>query len=293
MQPGIYDGIPMADYVSDKVCPEPSLSSSCAFTLSRLSPLHAYTSHPRLGGNRGAESGIADHGSVAHDLFLGGEGAIAVIEPDLYPAKNGNVPDGWTNQAIRDARDAARANGLTPILAHEMPAIRTMVEVANEFIDKSELAGILKRGKSEQTIVWRDGSAWCRVRPDWLTDKHDVMLSYKTTDAKLHPETFARGIFRGMGYDFGHRFYARGLASVTRRNDALDVTLVQQQSAPYSCALIGLSPAKAMIDDDRVERSIRTWERCLASGEWPGYGGRIYYVEPTAWELAQAEQACP
>jgi len=292
IEPGIHPGMSMADYLADP-CPSPSLSSSTAHRLLTRSPLHAWQSHPRLGGAT-TESGVADKGSVAHDLLLGGEGKIAVIDPNDYPAKNGNIPEGWTNQAIREARDKAREAGLTPILAEAMSAIREQVAAAREFIAKSELAGVFDNGEPEQTIVWQEGDIWCRARPDWLARDLSVMLHFKTSETSVRPEPFIRGVMSSMGYGLAMQFYARGLIAVSSAGaKTTHVILCQEQEAPYACSLIGLTPAKVAIENARVERAIKVWQECMKTQAWPGYDGRIHWAEPTAWELADAEAQQP
>jgi hypothetical protein len=284
--PGIYDGMPFANYLADP-CEAPSLSSSIGHTLLVQSALHAWQAHPRLGGERSPEANEADIGSVAHQLLLGGEDRIVEIEFDS-----------WRTNASKEAREAARAEGKIPVLAHNMPPCRAMTLAAHRFIEGSELAGIFERGQGERTIIWREGDVWCRVRPDWLTDNHDVMLHYKTTLASARAEKFIRGIMAGMGYGFALRFYARGLASLgcpdmstakTFAPHTQHVIMVQEQSAPYACSLIGLTPAKSEIEDARVRIAIETWRKCLSTGTWPAYDSRVHYAEPTSWELAESE----
>lgn len=284
---GLHD-IPMADYLADP-CGVPSLSAGCAFRLITQSPLHAWQAHPRLGAAPQDEASAADIGSVAHDLLLGGEGKLAIIDPADYPAKNGNIPDGWTNPAIRAARDDARQKGLTPILADRMEQVSIMVETAREFVARSQLAGIFANGKAERTIIWRDGESLARIRPDWLTHDFGVHLSYKTTTASARPEPFIRGLLNSSGYAFALRFYARGVSAHVGHYKTEHVILAQEQTAPFACSLIGLTPAKAMIEDDRVCAAFELWAQCMREGVWPAYSARIHYAEPSSWELAEAE----
>lgn len=289
MNAGIHN-IPMAAYLADPA-PEPSLSSSCAHTLLTRAPVHAWMSHPRLGCQRNADSDAADIGSVAHDVLLGGEAKICVINPMEYPSSNGTFPDGWTNKAIRAARDTARANGLVPILSKQMGGVRNMVSVARAFLAESELAGVLGRGQPELTMLWQEDGAWCRARPDWLTDDHDVMLHYKTTKASANPEAFIRGIMPSMGYDLALAFYARGLTALSDYPTPKHVILVQEQLPPHACSLISMTPAFWAVADSKVERALKLWRECRASGEWSGYSGRIHYAEPRPWDVAMAEEA--
>ena len=123
MNPGFYPAgaLPMAQYLADP-CPEPSLSSGAAHRLITRSPAHVYAQHPRMGAQEQEDTAASDIGSIVHDLLLGGEGKICVIDPADYRSKptkdnpEGSIPVGWTNNAIREARDTARENGLEPNL---------------------------------------------------------------------------------------------------------------------------------------------------------------------------------
>jgi hypothetical protein len=288
--PGIYSDMPFAQYLADP-CGGPSLSASIAHTLLTASPLHAWQQHPKLGfvpgGPGDDDEEKADIGSVAHEVLLGGESRIVTVE-----AEN------WRTKLAREQRDEARAQGKTPILAYRMGEVHAMVEAAHRFIDSTSLAGIFERGKGEQTLVWTESvdgfvvPIWCRARPDWLTDDFDVMLHYKTTRASARAEKFIRGIMSSMGYGLALRFYARGLRTLLadRARGTQHLILVQEQQAPFACSLIGLSPAKAEIEDARVDLAIEHWAHCLRDNQWPAYDRRIHYADPTPWELEEVEQ---
>lgn len=287
MDAGIHR-IDMAAYIGDP-CPVPSLSSGCAFKLISESPLHCFHAHPRLGGRVRDDSKASDLGTIVHDVLLGGEGKICEIDPADHPAeKTGNIPDGWTNKSIRAARDEARANGLTPILACDMIGVRAMVKAARAFIAGSEIAGIFDSGESELTVVSREGDTWLRTRPDWLSERFS--LSFKTTRTKVHPDTFGR-LADAMGYGFALAFYERCLRGITPGDVKMPrhLILAQEQLSPHACALFALAPAKAAIERSQVERAIKLWQKCMAEGEWPGYSKRVHHLEPKPWELAQEE----
>jgi hypothetical protein len=303
--PGIHT-ITMAQYLADP-CPAPSLSSSCAHTLLTGSPAHAALYHPRLGGASDEPEDDDDDdkanvkiGVLAHDLLLGGPGGskICVIEPADYPAGNGNIPKGWTNKAIQTARDTAKANGLLPVLGHQMAGARKMAAAAKAFINgpDSPIRGCLEDGTPELTMVWREGETWCRARPDWLTRDYRLMLHFKTTAKSARPDQFIRGIMESMGYDTALAFYKRGLDALLDADMDFDsqatqhMILVQEQHPPYACSLIDLSPAKMAIAQAKVMRALRIWQSCMTTGHWPAYSAQVHSAEPTPWQLAQAEE---
>lgn len=289
MTPGIHR-IPMAQYLADP-CPVPSLSSSALTRLITRSPAHAHHEHPRLGKAQGDAANKADIGTVAHDILLGGEHTICVIDPEDYAGAKGAVPKGWTNNAIREARDTARANGLTPILKGQELAAKAMARKAREFIADTELAGVFDSGEPELTIIAQQGETWLRTRPDWFSPAMMVMLHYKTTEASVEPESFIRGVMRGMGYGTALAFYKHvaELAGVCD-HQWRHFILAQEQDAPYACSLVGLSPAREAVEMAKVMNGIATWAQCMRTGKWPAYSNQVHYAEATAWELSYLEQ---
>ena len=282
--------IPMAEYLADP-CPEPSLSSSMLNRLVTRSPMHAYHEHPRLGNGSRFDSNKADMGTVAHDILLGGEGKICIIDPEDFAGAKGAFPKGWTNNAIREARDEARANGLTPILKGAELAAKAMAAKARKFLADSEIAGVLDDGEAELTIVAQVNGVYLRARPDWFNPVKKIMLHYKTTEASAEPCRFIAGVMRGMGYGTAVAFYQKVWESFSAENfDWTHVILVQEQDAPYACSLIALDPVTLSIEMQAVDYGIMTWAQCLKSGKWPGYPGLIHYAAASSWELAAAEQ---
>jgi hypothetical protein len=276
-EPGIYTEaqIPMAVYCADDFRPEPTLSSGVAFTMLSESPMHAYHRHPRLGGRRSDDTQASDFGTLAHSLLLGGEARICEV-----------VADDWRTKAAKEQRDLARANGLVPILAHHMGAVRRMVDAAHEFIAGSEISGIFESGAAEQTVIARDGDVWLRARPDWLND--EICLSFKTSKADIAPRPFRR-LMSSMGYDFSLAFYSRALRLVEPQKKRRHVILAQQQDFPHACALYDLTEIKATIEEAKVEAAIELWQRCLKTNTWPGFSPRVQSIDAAPWELAETE----
>src|SRR5437879_7472654 len=126
-EPGLYN-LTSEEYQADP-CPTASLSAGIVEILTRESPLHAWHAHPRL--NPGYKEEVKtefDIGQSAHALLFQGIDNMTVFDPAEYPnAKGGGVATGWTNKAIRTARDEARAQGRIPVLKEVSLAIRAMV----------------------------------------------------------------------------------------------------------------------------------------------------------------------
>jgi len=276
---GVYPKMSMEEYLAIK-----ALSSGMCVRLLTQSPLHAWVDSPWNPNRETDNNAASDLGTVAHDVLLeGGTGIIECIDPNDYPAeKTGAIPAGWTNKAIRAARDAARAAGKIPLFPANVEAVTAIVENAKAFIATSELAGVFDTGAPEQTIVWQDGATLCKARPDWLNA--DVCLHLKTTARSVNPSAFERMAIN-MGYDVSLAFYARGI----KRERHLILAI--EQNPPYACKPFGLSSAQEDISARKVERAINAWAACMKSGKFPAYDGSVHYIEPSPWDMARAEQA--
>ena len=293
--------MPATEYHADP-CDSPSLSSSIARLILTHSPLHGWTAHPRLNPNFVSEEKTTyDLGSASHAMLLEGGAGLEIINPENYRSKPtkanplGNVPAGWTNEAIREARDAARLAGKTPVLPSDMADIEAMVKIARQAIANcSDLSGLtLADGTAEQVLLWQeDGGVWCRARPDWMSHDRRVQISYKSTAASANPNDYVRtGL--GIGFDLQNAFYLRGNRATGGPQDGVSLTLVQENSPPYACSWIGLDPAFAALADEKCEEAIELWRRCMAAGRWPGYSPRVHWLEPPAWATSRWEERGP
>lgn len=297
-KPDLYSGIPMAEYLADP-CIAPSLNSSTAIRLLQQSPLHAWTYHPRHPKPQlREESHEASIGTVAHAMLLeGSEDCAVLLDPNDYIGKRGGVPKGYTNDAIREARDSVYAEGKTPLLPHQLDACRAMRDAALAYLGELKkhprgrvIANAFEQGESETVAVAQEGPIYLRCRPDWISNDRGVAVHLKTTARSAKPESFIRGLLPSMGYDLSLGFYQRVIAGAIGAAPEVYCILAQEQAAPFACSLIGLDSAYAAIVEEKIERAVTTWARCMASGKWPAYPAEISYAQPTPWQLAQAEE---
>ena len=233
--------------------------------------------HPRLNPGRVRyDSAAMDVGTVAHSILLEGHMEnIAIVE----------APD-WRTKVAKEARDAARLQGKTPILAHKVTEIVAMVRAAHEAIDNSELAAAWKDAKSEQTVIWQEGTTWCKSRPDRLTKDLTLDLDYKTTGGSAEPTAWMRGVMLSSGYDLQCALRLRGLRKLGARNPQF-VFMVQEVDPPYAMSFVGLSPAFLEAADRKIARALQLWQDCLLTNTWPGYPSRVCWIEPPAWMLME------
>lgn len=291
LAPGIYEGVSMADYLA-----MPAVNASLLTTLLDRCPRAAWHEswmNPKRPAD--ASTPAQSVGTLAHELLLEGTKArLQVIDPRDFPTKSsGNIPDGWTNADIRAARDAALASGLVPVFPKVAAEVDAMVAEARAYLAtlaKTEpavhdlfLAG---GGRSEVTIVWEEDGCLFRIRPDRLSDA--ICGDLKTTGETAEPGRWGRRQLFGMGYYVGAALYRRGILAATGKR-VESVYLVQEQSAPYLCSLVGLDPIAIEVGDRKAARAIANWKRCMKTGDWPGYPSRVAYPEVPPWEAAQEE----
>ena len=269
---GIYSHVEMQDYLDLD-----ALSSGICHTLLSQSPAHArYRQlHPT------ASTPAMDLGTVAHQLLLeGNENRVVLV-----------AADDWRTKAAREGREAAYAAGRLPLLAKTMDEVRVMVDVANAFIETSEISGVFAHGDPEMTLVWDEGNVRCKARPDWLSESRSVIVHFKTTGSSANPETFRDRLVE-MGYDLAAAFYDRALRNVTGRDPSRisSVFLIQETSAPYACSLMDLAPSLKEIAVVKVEHAIQAWTQCVSTQHWPAYPTRTCYIEARSWQITRAAE---
>lgn len=246
------------------------------------------------------DSDASDRGTIAHKILLeGNEAGVAIIDPNDHPAeKGGGIPTGWTNKSIRQARDAARAGGLIPILAPQMGGIRDMVSAARRFLGELRetephiFAAFKGAALAEASIVWNEDGIACKMRPDLLARDYGLVINYKTTQTSVNPERWGRGPF--LDYYVGAAWYRRGLRHCFDV-EAEYVYLVQSCDPPYLCSLIGVDPRAMAIGEAKCEWALSRWRSCVKNNLWPGYPPRVAYPElpawiEAAWEAQQVEE---
>lgn len=265
-----------ADTYHADPCERPSLTSSIARILINESPLHAWTSHPKLNPEyESAEASHFDIGTAAHALLLEGAANVAVVD-----AKD------WRTKAAQEQRDAAYASGKQPLLAHQWADVERMVAAARTQLEAIDARPpIFADGQAERSLIWDEHGVICRARLDWLRDDFEAIDDYKTTSRTANPESFSRTLFN-MGYDVQAAFYLRGLEALTGAV-AQWRWIVQEIDPPYGLSVVSLTPAALDLAQSKVDFAIERWRECVESGEWRGYPTEVCYAELPGWAEAQ------
>ena len=287
-KPGIYQ-IPAANYHADEFDTPPTLSKSIIWQLMNRSPLHAKHRHPRLVEEPlHEESEKFDIGKTVHSLFL--EGIDSAMICDALN-KEGELVSDWKTKAARKFREDARAEGKTPLLARHVPEIKNICGRLREQLDQHEEArDAFTAGQPELTLLWRESNGvWCKARPDWLHDSHQIMDDLKTTE-RGDPYTLSRS-FVGLGWDLQAAFYRRGLMMVDPKVEPQFRFISIEVDPPYALTVTALDPKTIAIADRKVQRAIEMLGECLYRNVWPAYPQRVCYLELPAWEQQRFEES--
>ena len=287
---GIYT-IPAEEYHSDP-CPQPSLSSSIARTLIQDSPRHARNAHPRLNPNWVAPDSQRhlDLGSLCHAMMLEAEDPeIHIIQATRWEGRGKDRHDthepvtDYRTDAAQSERDQARSEGRFPILAHELPDLKTMMKACREQILESEVPDAFTNGKPEMVLIWQEfNGVWCRARADWIMSERPEIQDYKTGAMSMHPTQFAKRVVPN-GLDIQEAFYRRGFKAVFGV-DPVFRFVAQENYEPFALSVNSLTPSLKAHGEDRVQYAIDTFGKCLQSGKWPGYPTYVCAAELTPWD---------
>lgn len=279
LRPGIHDEIPSEVYHADPA-PEPSLSAGVAKKLISRSPLHAWAGHPRLNPEYREEvADRMDFGSAAHALLLQGLDICHVVDGF----------DDWKKQAARDERDDARSSGLIPLLRKDYERMVELCEAVKRQTARHHARPIpLRDGCPEQTLIWRDRDygVWCRARLDYLHPDALAVDDLKSTATSANPHMWARRRLFEDGYDIQCAFYLRGLRTLTGEEFDWRFVVVEVEF-PFAVSVVSLAASAVELAEQKVERALKLWKRCLESGEWAGYPLDVAYAELPAWEEAR------
>jgi hypothetical protein len=246
-----------AEYHADP-CDVPSLSASAATTIVTRSARHCYAEHPRLGGQPRPDTDATQAGSALHSLIFGG---APVLRLDY---------ENWRTEEARDKRREAHERGELPFLEHELVPIDAMAEAARAELERAEID--LDDGDSEATILWQDRGVQCRSRLDWLLVRDGRAMIIDLKSARNGSEYAMAKATWDRGYDIAQHAYSRAVQELYP--GVLEVEfqfLVVEKVPPWCTYMAPPGQVTRQIGESRWDTALEIWDRCLRTGDWPGY----------------------
>lgn len=261
-----------ADYHQDAIADTPTLSASVAKLLISSSPAHARAAHPRLNPNyERVEEDKFSVGTAAHAVLLEGRDIVSVV-----------AAEDWRTNDAKALRDEIRTSGRIPLLNKQWAEVEAMCEAVREQLPRLDVdPAVLAAGKPEQTIVWEDHGVTCRALIDWLHDDYAAIDDFKTTKASANPRSWTKTLY-GMNADLQVAFNVRAVKAATGVEPEFRFVVVET-APPFVVSVVGLAPSALALANDRMDRALAIWKRCLERDDWPGYDRRVHYVEMPGW----------
>lgn len=234
-----------------------------------------------------------DFGHIAHRIVLGEGEDFEVVTIDAPDDSGVQMPVAdYKLKAARERRDAIRASGKVPALAHQ---IETAEAMAAE-VRKHPIAGALLRpgGKIEQSAFWSHPSGvQLRARFDYLPEKVNgkrlILPDYKTAQSAA-PLAWIKNAGT-YGYHLQAAQYLDALTSLGIDDDPAFVFVVQEKEAPYLISVIELTADDLDLARRQRERAIAIFAECSATGNWPGYPAEVSHPNLPPFYTYPAEEA--
>lgn len=267
MKPGVYEGIPNAEYHCG-----PGISKS-GLDLVHRSPMHYHA--VVTSANDRTPTAAQELGTAAHALIL---------EPDVFADSYVLAPkfDRRTKEGKSAAAEFDEENAGKICLQPEVwEQLHDMSNAVHAHPAASALL-ISVPGEAEKSVYWLDPQTGvlCRCRPDWWRDDN-VIVDLKTTE-DASPEGFAKSM-ANYRYDVQAAYYLDGIHQATGTRPKAFVFIAVEKKPPYAVGVYVLDSESLELGRAQYQHDLRIFAECERTGEWPGYGDKIQTITLPAW----------
>jgi exodeoxyribonuclease VIII len=246
--PGLYDAVDFADYASIE-----AYNGSSIVKMTR-SPLYYKWSKD----NPEKPSPTMVLGIMTHRMILEPERIGDFVVWGDKPNQKVRLGKVWDEFK-------AEHEGRTIITKSER---NDMVQIAVAVRRNLTIARLLKAGRSEVSMVWkdRDSGHLCKGRMDYLrTDPTIVDLK---TCRDCRPFQFGNQAYK-LGYHIKLAMYQDGYFALTGETAPVKIIAVENKP-PYDCAVYSVPSDVLQQGHEDGQRLIKRIRECEESGIWPG-----------------------
>ena len=217
-----------------------------------------------------------DLGSAVHALVLGTGWGIAELHYDSFRTK-----------AAQEERDAARADGLIPVLAKDMHEPRAIAEAVLAYPTSRAL--FEAAADRELTVTANIDGVPVRCRFDAFADTGNQLIGIdlKTTGTSASAKGFERAI-ASFGYDVQQGHY-QATYEASEGVPCAFVFVAVETTAPHLVQVHQLSEQWRQIGAEKAKRARDIFAACTESGVWPGYPEGVHLLDPPAWHVIEHE----
>ena len=172
---------------------------------------------------------------------------------------------------------AASNEGKTIMPAGDYDAVQSMRKAV---LQDETMTAMLTGGYSEFSLIGKLTGVEVKTRPDLLTSGGGI-VQYKTTRS-CHPEDFGRNI-DSYGYLLKAALEWHCYTQAYGQEPRYYIFLAQEKETPYIWKPYNLTEDALAIGRIQLETALGTYERCLESSRWPGYGEDIQPIQLPEW----------
>lgn len=261
--------------------PEPSLSAGCAITLLADSPAHAREDHPRLNWRWKAQrpTQFMIDGSILHHLLLG-HGAELVVWPF----------DDWRTDRAKAAREETFQAGKMPVLFSRYRQLERVAAAARTQLRRlPNLPDGIELGEPEATLIWQEGTTWCRCRVDYLHVEAGLMVDLKFTSRLANVDTISRSA-ADLGYDVRAAHYARGFERIFGKKPLPYVFVTIELERPYGISITFPGEQYETRGRELWQQALVAFTACRMANLWPGYSPDPQPLDMPAYAVLQMEK---
>lgn len=219
---------------------------------------------------------VFDFGRAAHAKVLGAGAETVVVDAE-----------DWRSKGAREAREAARAEGKTPLLAKDAEKVDAM---AARLAEHATAKALLTEGEPEVSAFCVDEETGVlrRSRFDWH-EKSGILVDYKTTVC-AEPQAFARSAAT-FGYHSQHAWYLDIAADLGLEPRGF-VFIAQEKEPPFLVSVVELVEPAVDLGRVRNRRALRIFADCTEADLWPGYApdAAITPIDLPAWAYREEQE---
>ncbi len=283
--PGIYSGIPIADYHRGDICVEPSISSTGLRKIFAKSPAHYWQTSPlNPSATDDEQTKAMILGGATHHLLFGQPRFAKhyVVHPvDIGGAKwHGarTVCKAWLNiqkqkkLTVISPADLEKIKGMARSLIRD-PAVQ----------EHGALNGLI-----EHSIFWKDRETgvWLKVRPDAFPASGLDFIDLKKTHSVMWGD-LQKSIME-YGYYQQGALVAEACEQVFQRPMQSFNLMFVEDTPPHCVEFVTLKDGDIVRGQQANRAALRIFAKCLKDGVWPGPRGDR--VEPKHLEMRVFDQ---
>lgn len=244
--PGIYHGVPMSEYLGWDAVNQSSLKTILD------SPAHCYHA-------------MTEDAAATEALVMGQALHVAALEPDRFAAEYVE----WVKLPGKGDAAFAKDQAATPLSLYRSDwGIPAMVKSLRDDPHASALLANL-HGRAEVSILWTDDTGIrCKARIDGLFPRMTwdlKSISDVPTARNCQKEAM------NYRYPFQFAFQRRGLLALGEPERDAAIVFIEK-SAPHTVNTFWMTGDILKYGDAQVTKALARYQRCAASGSWPGPG---------------------